>query len=487
MADKKPPKVLPGNFDFDNAPDTLPANFDFAAKAPNAGLSAPGYAPIEMQSDGWMGKLGIKAGLAAANAPAGLAMSIPPVAATYGTYKHLQEANDPVLDKAARGLMVDPKAVAEAARNNDWGQLAAETVVPIAATLLGGRMFRGKEVPAGEIVDRPPVAPDVPQVTAGKVRRAVNPSPEEATRFQDNVQQELGNITEHANQNGLPLDTRKGFVSAARAAAESRKAYYKNEILKPYELDTVKAPSNFNGDFRGDPIDGQTTIGSLEARLSKVNAELRQPFQAGQQGKVIQGLASKGDLNAEAAAIRSALYGELSKRTGIPASEIGRLKESYGRMYDIADKTDMAVNREIYGEESYDRSGSTGLPTSKVGMVKSAWNKVQGGAEKIGDRKFSTALLRSSIDSVGLPKPNPPAASPFPQRTPVWDGLNTEGAPLGVETTGPAAAADFQAQTQQKGMNRGYLRDMLKASEAEKAARTRERLRARQDISKNQR
>lgn len=321
-----------------------------------------------------------------------------------------------------------------------------------------------------------------------KIANNINPAAEEVPAVERSLSTDLGNAQKFAAENGIDFSKRQQAVKGFRGAAEERSAHYKNNIVGPNEDVVVPRPKGFQGELIDDsPTRETTNVRNLQARLTELNKLSRQPRQAGQTGKVLSGLDSAEE--AEAASIRRTLDHTLSEKTGIPASDIGRLRSSIGALHDLADKTNMAVIREQKGETVATRTGSKGIPGTPLGVVDRAWNFARGGAVKIGDRAFTKSLRGLMVDPNEIPQPNypsPPSGNPPVSRTPVWDGLQGNSTPFGgVETTSPADAADFQAQVQQKGMLRGSLRDMLKASKESDLAKQRQDLAIRKNIARN--
>lgn len=212
------------------------------------------------------------------------------------------------------------------------------TTTGLLAQILAAKAISNKTTP------QPATLPEA----AKTITDAVNPPPKSMTTFQNSVQEHLPKAIQAAREQGLPLSGRADLAQAFTAAAEKAKGTYYNDMLGPVKDQAIDT-SGIRGYQGATSYYNTATLGQLDARLSEINSTLAPSYEkGGASARAAISAESKSALTAEAAAIRSRLYQEISNRTGIDQDAIASTKSSMGSMYNIADKITTALNKERF-------------------------------------------------------------------------------------------------------------------------------------------
>lgn len=318
------PMPTPQMKGLDRGVDTDPVNRFLTQSYANIGDAAPGIA---------------------------LAMTGPPAQVynnfkqAYSDYQHRNDkpSYDSIVGKLGEAVGVNPANIRDAAARQDYAGLASEATVPIATTLLGGKLLgKAFEGSSGNLS---------PEARANAVRQlsdAVNVPPKQAPKFNSDLSTHIDKVVDYATENRIPLNSREGLASAMKGAASKQKATYYQQVLGPNRDIAVTPPDGYSGDISNPgEMYSRATLGQLDARLSQINAELSPKYAKG--GMAAQAaVKSAAELNSEAAGIRAVLYGHLGDIVGSDPKGVGALRASFGALDDMAEKTGLSANKARY-------------------------------------------------------------------------------------------------------------------------------------------
>ena len=349
-------------------------------------------------------------------------------------------------------LGIDPNSVKQNAANGDIPGLFGDALGPISAILGGNRLL-------GSVGEPNPNAtyPAIPKEdVVNGIYQSVNPPVGDVRGFKANLGNQLDTVINHAAENKLPLGTREDFSTALQSAAKADP--YRSTFIDPYENELVSKPRGFQGQTTVD--DSHTTIGNLDARLSRINDTLSPRYMSGGAGstkaQAAIGAEQAADLQAEANAIRGTLAGELSKRTGVDSQVIRSARANYEQLNSLSEDVQDSINN-----ENFLRNKAAGEPLTVGSAVQAAkniplnpsnWRSNPLGA--VRDRMLSSALQGytpgpKTVFNINPPGPEPPAPA-NPIRTPLYQQVNTSG--INPTTFHPYTPEELaQLQSQQRG------------------------------------
>lgn len=272
---------------------------------------------------------------------------------------------------------------------------------------LAAPLAMGKLTPYGK------VAPTSvhPEAMARGVGESISVPPTEFNSFVSSARKEAPAIVDYAKRSGISLkqpsviktvaqklagipgeSVPRNFANAARGSAESAHQFYKENVLAPYEKDTVPTTgTGFKGRNAGE---GQSaTLGEINQKIQDINDVLRPAYSKKTQGQTMTALstAEREQLQAQEHGLRQILHDELAKRTGSTPEDIANLRQTFGRRYSIADQANAASNLRKYGESTSQTAGQS-MPTGKAGLLGRGWIAAQGGPEAIAGRRLTKSL-----------------------------------------------------------------------------------------------
>lgn len=288
----------------------------------------------------------------------------------------LQPIKDAANGLAAGNLLPAENLAGQTLGAVEGGRAAAGGVKQVLPNVPGVASARQYIRPATSVAV---VSPEM-QAASG-LAKAINPPGGIPAGMEDSLAAQTPGILDHATRTGNPLNTRWELARAALGHGQELNDFFDNEILGPSKDRPV--PMDGTG-YQGEGANGKATLGQIDARLSKINKLISPAYEKNSANATITALEKTG-LQDEANALRTKLYGELSKDSGLSPDEIKQLRQSYGQSYDIASKTDAARRRVGPGGV---------LPTTKEGLIKSVLENVVGGRDAIADRGVQSALQR---------------------------------------------------------------------------------------------
>lgn len=207
----------------------------------------------------------------------------------------------------------------------------------------------------------------------------------------------LGIIRHYAAKAGKPIT---GPLDAAKLAEKAGKDIFDHyeSILKPIDSESVSVRS------ANSPIgfgEGQrATLRAVNDRITHINQQLDLARDAQARGNPSP-LANQAELEAEARGLNQILYRTISAKTGIPESEIGNLRQSYGKLLSAGKTLTQAANAV--------KEASRTPPKSITEGMSRAMDAMHGGTEGVFNRRF-----RDTLTDVGEAEPKLPAAQSLP-------------------------------------------------------------------------
>lgn len=292
---------------------------------------------------------------------------------------------------------------------------AVGTGLQVAPMLLGAAdtAFPGRPTigtPGASIAERirgykSPVIPTEIQ-NASKVAKAIRPVGGVGPDLESNLATQLPHIRAFAEESGNPLHSQWEAAQAARGLGERGLGHYQERILEPFKDAPIsmRTVPEYQGNVSGEGR--MTTLGDINARISDINDMTRGPMgrakTVGQQMSEMERLG----LENEGGKLRSILYKELSRRTGIPEEDIKSLREGYGQQFSIADTID-AARRARLGPQGASAEGGS-VPLSKVGAIDKLVTALRGGQDFLANRNFRKAAAPFEARPITYPEPGPP-------------------------------------------------------------------------------
>lgn len=274
---------------------------------------------------------------------------------------------------------------------------------------LGGAVGGGLDATAALRDLRPSPSPSIvspEEMAARNVAKTVLPPGGIKPEFLTSLQSELPAVKAYAARTGNPLNTQIEGLKASQGVAQEGLDHYKNQILAP---------------AKGTPVTfepGQTelgtkaTIGDIDSRITKLN-HMIDTSKASSGGQTLDVLA-KSKFEDELETLRSALYSNLSRESGIPAESIQQLREGYGGEFSLANAIEAADNARLTrtGQRSQGQETINLKPPTLLDLPSRFLTTMRGGEQAIADRQFSRALKPISPVEPSLPGP-PPIPEPL--------------------------------------------------------------------------
>lgn len=209
----------------------------------------------------------------------------------------------------------------------------------------------------------------------------------------------LGIIRHYAAKAGKPIT---GPLDAAKLAEKAGKDIFDHyeSILKPIDSESVSVRS------ANSPIgfgEGQrASLRAVNDRITQINQQLDMARDARAAGNPTP-LANEAELASEARGLNAILYRAISTKTGIPESEIGNLRQSYGKLMSAGKTLTQAANAL--------KEASTKPPKSITEGMSRAMDAMHGGTEGVFNRRFRQTLPETPATAPTLPAGHPLAAS----------------------------------------------------------------------------
>lgn len=309
-----------------------------------------------------------------------------------------------------------PGLINRMSNKEDPAKIGADMTVALGGYMAGGPKEEG-------------AAPRVKASQAAKeITDAVNPLPKHMESFQRSLGQHLDKITTFAKSNGIDIASLDGLSKAMKGSSEWIRDHYYKQMLGPVKDNPVSIAGRVKG-YSGETTHapGSATLGQLDARLSQVNAELNPKYaKGGMAGQAA--VKSAAELNAEAAGIRSVLYPEIAKATGLDPKVVADTRASFGALNELAEKTGQSASKSRFATNKATQGPVTlnPLSSSKHFIADKAINTLRG--DVIG-KKLGKAVSRLDVSKYELPKAKSSASTPK-SRVPAWKTAPKELPPL---------------------------------------------------------
>jgi hypothetical protein len=251
--------------------------------------------------------------------------------------------------------------------------------------------------------------------------QAVLPATKDASNFVQAAQEEVPNVLDYAQKTGNPLNTQLEFSKAAQGYAQEVRDIYEKQILAPN--DKMVATGTDFGRTQGEGPAKYAMLSDIDKRITAINKQLDAPALNADDAR--RALASKSDLQAEAAKLRTVLHNNLAQATGLDPEDIANIRQRVGRSYELANDTNAAVTARMQAE------GKTDMGPIHLSQIPSqAISLARGGITAIADRAFQRAIANFPGAAESLPEiESVPPPTPGPQRSPIWEGQQPLGHP----------------------------------------------------------
>jgi hypothetical protein len=249
---------------------------------------------------------------------------------------------------------------------------------------------------------------------ARNLSRALVVSPQAAPNFIRAATDEAGTITDFAQKNNLPINSKVDFANAAKATADTVQQHFQENILGPNADTVTRVPPNYRGVTSGGGMKiGETptttpptaTLGDINDRINAINQELNPNFRKGLASQTSAANVSDAELIAEKGKLTSILHNRLADATGLEPSDIADVRQQAGKLRTIADEAQLSANQDTAAAGKQAMGATTSAVGTKVGLIDRAMQKVQGGPEVIGNRQIISALKKVTPNPMQLPQP----------------------------------------------------------------------------------
>lgn len=335
------------------------------------------------------------------------------------------------------GRLIDRTAIQPVANAAKWYRDASQGKVPNAIEQFLGAAPEGIGTGAGAVVAGKgaevsgraiKASPNAVRVAVNgrptaegpikSITDAVNPPAKEMAGFQKSLGHHLDKVVTFAAKKGIPLDSVENLGKAMKEASAGIRTHYYEQVLGPFKNNPVDitAVKGYSGETGGTP--SSATLGQLDARLSQINAEMNSKFNKPTESAVRAAVKSDAELNAEAAGIRSVLYPQLAKATGLTAETIGQTRQAFGALDGLAEKTSASAmqSRSAANKAAQEPITINPLSNTKTFVADKALNKMRGNPVA---NAIKTAVGKADVKPYELPKPNPAAAASATRSAPI--------------------------------------------------------------------
>jgi len=276
-------------------------------------------------------------------------------------------------------------------------------------------VFRDAAERYGSGYHSPVIPPELQQ--ANKIAKSIRPPGGIPPGFEEDLASELPKVKAFAGETGNPLHSQWEAAQAAKSLAQKGLEHYKTNILGPFENEQVstrgtgfQGPTSSEGDY--------ASLGQIEKRISDINDLVRGAHRTAKTTGQEMTADQKLGLENEGKALRSLLYKELSKRTGLSPEDISGFRQSYGKQFGIADTID-AARRARSGEIASSAERGSPVPVSTPSVLQRAFEKLSGGQEYVADSRFRKAINSIEGRPQLFPAPQPLEKVPV-ARKPIW-------------------------------------------------------------------
>lgn len=249
------------------------------------------------------------------------------------------------------------------------------------------------------------VAPE--EIQAQKIAQSILPPGGIKPEFVKSIQAEAPAVVEYAQRTGNPLNTQAEGLKAAQGVAQEGLQHFNTQILAPVANDTVSL--GVGKTYLG----SSATLGNISDEISSLNKKVN-TAKASNSGDALMMLEKSG-IQDQLQYLRSTLYDQLARKTGLSPEQLQTLREGYGGQFSLADSLESAQNARLTrtGQSSQGQQTIAGkVPTSVADIPMKAVNAARGGEQAISDRQFSSAM--SNVQPVAAERPIPT----FPQTAP---------------------------------------------------------------------
>ncbi len=338
----------------------------------------------------------------------------------------------------------------------------AASFLPEAAGVAGEALSKGSSAVENYLRPKPsPLIVSKNEMAARGLAQAILPDVKDAPNFIQAASKEIPNVLDYARKTGNPLNTQLELAAAAKGSAKEVRDFYENQLLGDIAGKGVDTTGTGFGSRTGEGPSTQATLSEIDSRIGELNKFLDAPRLNVDDAR--KALASKADMQAEAAKLRDILHQTVADARGITPEQVADIRQRVGRSYELANDIDAAVTKRQL------QVGSEAQAPQSVGRIPEQMLHDQiGGRMGIADRAMQKALKPfRDMQSSPLPQISAPAPQlPAPPRVSLAQaaGITPEPnplAPVAVDPTSQLAAMN-QALTQ-----RGQAVTMDRAAEAE--------------------
>ena len=272
---------------------------------------------------------------------------------------------------------------------------AVATALPFVVGALSGggsskaNLRPGAVGPSESFVSRP--------AQAEAVANAINVPPNQVKPLITSLTHETGSVLDFAKRTGNPLEGVKDFAQAAQGAAEEAQGIYKNRVIDPIANERIPLPNGYQAQ-KGIT---QITIGDLDQRITDLNDELRSNYQKASEGQTREAQARDAEIHEQLDQLRPQLYKEIAARTNLNVAEVQEMRQHFGRLFDIADRSNFAVNEKMRAmlNEMQGQQTSKSLSEAAFRVV----NRLRGGPLGQADSMLKDALSNVKMNPYNMP------------------------------------------------------------------------------------
>jgi hypothetical protein len=309
-----------------------------------------------------------------------------------------------LVKNAGAVLSGDPMQISEAGQSmvkpfmEKPGASAVAAIPQVALALAGGGEVANAK-PSGvplvkNILDplRPYRSPLIPEneAIARAATDVIRPNPLEYRNTVSSLTQRIPEVKKFLADTGVKPKSPLEFAKAATGAGKQATSYFHDNLIAP----NVDAPA------------GSGTVGSVYGRLGEINDELRPIYRSRTMGEQMTKEAADhvAQLERERDNLNNVLYGELSKRSGLPVEEIRDINQRGAQLQHVGDVTDAAQATRRSGFSGYTPTGLP-IPMGTMDRVMKLMSYVRGGPEAVAGRRLQKILTHVTDEPKPLPNP----------------------------------------------------------------------------------
>jgi hypothetical protein len=221
------------------------------------------------------------------------------------------------------------------------------------------------------------------------------------------LQNELPEVKAYAARTKNPLNTQAEGLKASQGVAQEGLQHFNDKLLTPFANERATIPG------QSKQLGESATLGQIAKRISDINDLERSARSTAANPGAAMSATEKLGLEEEGKSLRKTLYDELSKRTGVPADQIQKLREGYGSEFSLANALESAKNARLTRTGQISQGGGGSFPMRIGDLIGHTVTKLRGGEQAIADRQFGKYVRPIEAREPLRPEPNPPQKPPF--------------------------------------------------------------------------